>query len=208
MLSVLVAFILQLKATATVVPESLRQEKRLLGQPLDRAALRSLHVWDPKTRQARQAVADEVVAGASPVLIVHLWATWCVPCKADFPLWREVGPSLERQFQRRVRVIHVALQEDEPDMERFIKEMGTRLPIGRFYLDHTEALAQNLRSVLNRTDPHLPMTLWLDKQRFIRKSIVGSVKNRRAELISSTADVMKSSQGQQNTSGAPAPRRK
>lgn len=197
MLSLLVTLVLQLQsASFNVVPERWRQENKLIGRSVDAAALRTLYVWVPKTRQARPAVADEVVDNSAISVVVHIWATWCVPCKGDFPLWRELGPILERQHHRRVRIIHVALQDDESEMASFVKELGDKLPVGRLYLDRTESLARNLRLAVSPAEPLLPMTLWLDNRRIIRKSIVGPVKARRGEVMTATAKVLELAQAQ------------
>lgn len=127
---------------------------------------------------------------STPVLVLHLWATWCVPCREDFPTWRELGPRLNEQHRGRVRVFYVAMQNKTDDMADFIKELHVGFPGLRLYLDRDEQLSRNLSKALSNRELPLPMTLWLDPQRVIRQALVGSINHRRSEVLESTARLM------------------
>lgn len=75
--------------------------------------------------------ADQVLAavrapGASAVL-VSVWATWCLPCRAEFPdLLR-----LRRAYaERGVRVLLVSgdFASERPQVETFLREQGVDFP--------------------------------------------------------------------------------
>lgn len=180
-----------------------RQEVRLLHLGLDRAALRTLLVWEPKTDALRDARPGEVVDDSTPVMILHLWATWCDPCKEEFPLWQKLGPRLAEQHSGKVRIAHVALQNDSSDMAGFVQQMHGRLPFPVRHFDRKERLAGSLRKALTGKQLTLPMTLLLDRERVVRQAIIGPISERRQELAESTARLVQLIQQQDDAASHP-----
>jgi thiol-disulfide isomerase/thioredoxin len=105
-----------------------RLEQALLHLPIDRVVLGSLQVWDKKTGQLRLRVPGESFDDSRPVLILHLWATWCNPCKEEMPLWRELADRMSKQFASDVRIVHIAMQSETQDMASFVRQLGNRMP--------------------------------------------------------------------------------
>jgi len=59
-------------------------------------------------------------------LMLHFWATWCPPCRAELPeltLWRSSHPD--------VLIIPVSLDEDSHAAAQFLKQHGLNLPANR-----------------------------------------------------------------------------
>lgn len=166
-----------------------RRELRLLHFPLDRAALRTLLIWDSRRDVLRDARPGEVVDDSTPVMVLHLWATWCTPCKEEFPIWREVGATLDAQHKGRVRIAHVAMQNDSAGMARFVGEMQDRLPFPLNHFDRNERLADRLKLVDKQLN--LPLTLILDQDRVVRQAFIGPISQRRQELVDSIARLMR-----------------
>lgn len=167
-----------------------RQELALLHLPVDRAALRALPLWDLRTQQVRDERPAEGMDDSTPILVLHLWATWCVPCREDFPIWRELGPRLTEQHRGRVHVFYIAMQNKVEDMADFISQLRGGFPGLRLYLDRDERLARSLGKALEYRELPLPITLWLDPQRVVRQALVGSINHRRSEVIDGTARLM------------------
>lgn len=73
--------------------------------------------------------------------VVHLdfWASWCVPCKASFPILEELHKSYA---SKGYVLIGVSVDEDKDEMDRFLKQNKVTFPIVR---DAKEKLAFSLR---------------------------------------------------------------
>jgi len=67
-----------------------------------------------------QAIRQRVEASEAPLTIVHAWATWCDPCREEFP---EVMKVLERYEERGVRLILISA--DEPDETELVEAFLT-----------------------------------------------------------------------------------
>lgn len=171
--------------------ETRRRESGLLHMALDKTALRTLSVWEPQTDALRDIRPGEAADDGSPVLILHLWATWCVPCKEELPLWGAVGQHLTARHKGSVRIVHVALQNDSTDMASFVSQIQGKLPAPIRYVDRNEVLKARLRQAFGNNQPPLPLTLVLDSGRVVRQAFLGSIYDRRQELVDSTARLLR-----------------
>lgn len=156
---------------------------RLIGSE----ALAHLDVWDQRVQEWRTARPDEIVDDRAPLLLVHFWATWCKPCVAEFPVWRDLGPRLEALHKGKLRILYVAIQSNNGDMERFLPANKDRMPPPPWYLDVGDRVSALARKGLPDAQLPVPVTLWLDRQRVVRQVLSGPIGNRRAEVIDSTA---------------------
>jgi len=69
-----------------------------------------------------------------PLTFVNLWATWCGPCKAEFPDLE----TLHQTYGRRgLRVVAVSTDESDADIRAFLMQAGVTVAIGR---DTTNAI--------------------------------------------------------------------
>lgn len=175
--------------------ETHRQEIALLHRAIPRDDLAGLDIWDDKAAEFRPVRPSERVDQLAPVLIVHLFGSWCEPCKAEFPIWRDIGPKLEALHKGKLRIVYVAVQTPPAAMEAFIKAQASHLPSrgpgSAWYSDSVERVANALRQSLPAGKLPMPVSLFLDDQRVVRQAIVGSVEYRRAELVESAERLVK-----------------
>lgn len=103
--------------------------------------------------------------GKGRPLLVHVWASWCVPCRAE---WPRLAAYLRQVGDQRLDVVTVAL--DEPSearaAARILEESGG-VP-GRCLLATAEPAGPVLRSLDAEWDGSLPTTLLFDAGGTIR----------------------------------------
>lgn len=84
----------------------------------------SAHGGQPKVGDTFPVLADYKLEGTLPetkdkVVVVDFWASWCGPCKASFPAFRELH---EKFADKGVVIIAVSIDEDKGEMEGFLKK--------------------------------------------------------------------------------------
>lgn len=98
-------------------------------------------------------------------VIVNFWASWCVPCREEFPLFKaklaDLGPA------DGLRMIGV-LYKDEPELaQAFLDDMGAGWPTVD---DPDGALARAYRTVAP------PQTYFIDAEGVVRGIQIGEVR--------------------------------
>jgi cytochrome c biogenesis protein CcmG/thiol:disulfide interchange protein DsbE len=97
------------------------------------------------------------------VVMVNLWASWCLPC-------REEMPTIEKVFQEykpqglEVLAVNTTYQDREAEVASFVTQFGLTFPI---LLDKTGAVSN--RYALRG----LPSTYFVDRKGIIRSVVVG-----------------------------------
>ena len=98
-------------------------------------------------------------------VIVNFWASWCTPCRQEFPLFKErlatLGPTDGLQM---VGVLY----KDQPELaQQFLKDFGAAWPS---IPDPTGAAAAAYRVVAP------PQTYFIDKDGIVRGIQIGEVR--------------------------------
>lgn len=83
-----------------------------------------LPVMTPVT--AQRLLAD-LRHGGARVTVVNFWATWCIPCREEFPGYVRLGREFEADG---VEVVFVSTDypEDVPEARHFLSEQGVTEP--------------------------------------------------------------------------------
>jgi peroxiredoxin len=116
------------------------------------------------------------------VVIVNLWASWCLPCRAEMP-------AIERVYQAHreeglvVLAVNTVYQDTEAEAGTFARAHGFTFPI---LLDRTGEVSN--RYLLRG----LPSTFFVDRQGVIRSVVIGGpmsealIESKAQELLAET----------------------
>ena len=99
-------------------------------------------------------------------LVVNFWASWCTPCREEFPMFKEkleaLGPTDGLQM------VGVLFREPQPDLARaFLDDFGASWPSVE---DPGGAIAKAYRVVAP------PQTYFIDKDGILRGIQIGEVR--------------------------------
>jgi thiol:disulfide interchange protein len=100
------------------------------------------------------------------VAVVDFWATWCLPCLSEIPMFNQI----KKDYQAKgVEVVAISLDvEGASKVKPFLKEHP---------MDYTQTIGdQSTAKAFNVDDSTLPATLLIDKQGRIRFRHVGITK--------------------------------
>jgi thiol-disulfide isomerase/thioredoxin len=131
-------------------------------------------LFDPKSIELLNAVEFRAVLAhhRGSVILVNLWATWCVPCLKELPEFVE----LQQQYgSQGLKVIPVSM-DDPAEIESAKKLLQARGPGLRGYLQ-TEREQETFVSVI---DPAwagiMPTTFVLDREGKLKATLTGGKK--------------------------------
>ena len=127
-------------------------------------------VWAESARKPAPDFSVKTLDGAAlklstlkgKVVLLDFWATWCPPCRAEIPHFKE----LYTQYKGKgLEVIGLALDEQgESAVRPFAQQNGINYPLAA----GTQALAQAYGGILG-----IPTTFLIDKQGRIAKKFIG-----------------------------------
>lgn len=104
---------------------------------------------------------QSVEVGKSPVYIVHFWASWCGPCREEFPSLLKAREKLPAH----IHIIAISGDEDPQQAQNFVKQFdstGTKM----IYLIDQKGLALKAFGTQK-----IPETYIIDKDRSLIKKI-------------------------------------
>jgi thiol-disulfide isomerase/thioredoxin len=130
------------------------------------AALAGIGAAHPRLTPVSSRELDRALRpGKGRPLLVHVWASWCVPCRAE---WPGLAAYLRQVGDQKLDVVTLAL--DEPSQARAVArvlEDSGGVP-GRCLLAAAEPAGPVLRSLDAGWDGSLPTTLLFDASGAIR----------------------------------------
>ena len=123
-----------------------RQE--LQGSPEPLAALheQSNRILEGGT----DAFAARLAALRGHPVVINKWASWCGPCRAEFPLFQQVSTTRGKE----IAFVGVNARDKRPAAERFAATFPVPYPS---YEDPSERIARKLKAPAN-----FPVTLFVD----------------------------------------------
>lgn len=102
------------------------------------------------TYDGQEITLSEVLKEKEAVMI-NIWATWCGPCRYEFPFMQEAY----QQYQDKIEILALSCASTDTDdvLADFVKEMGLTFKIGRDSVNLQYAIASS----------GIPITLMIDR---------------------------------------------
>jgi thiol-disulfide isomerase/thioredoxin len=175
-------------------------EESLLHLEIAPSLLSKVQLWNHQQAEWQAPMAEQVPMRRAPVVVMHLWADWCGPCKTEMPLLRTQIQELAAQHRERLEFVFMTESNRSVELARYMIGSRERMPRVAYYLDIGEAVARLLRTNLPSGQLSLPITLLLDEQRVVRQAFVGPLAPRWPELQRGVARLVQLSS---RRSGAP-----
>ena len=103
------------------------------------------------------------------VVLINLWATWCVPCREEFPdLIKLYGKYRDRGLE--LILISVDFAEQRRQVEAFLKENGVTFPT---YINAEESYEALISFLAPDWIGGFPTTFVIDRKGRLARSLVG-----------------------------------
>jgi thiol-disulfide isomerase/thioredoxin len=141
-------------------------EAKLQGAP---APLASLYAQASAILPGGKAAFEKRVAGLDHPAVVNKWASWCRPCRAEFPIFQQVATQRGKQ----VAFLGINGADKDPAAKKFLAARPLPYPS---YVDPHEEIAQE-----RKVAKYFPMTLFIDTD--------GKTVHTHAGEYTSTADL-------------------
>lgn len=166
------------------------QEADFAHKRLDPLSLQNVLVWTQgRTVSDDRWEAPDITTplqSSAQAVVIHLWAHWCEPCKADFHIYNTLYENLGRRQQNGrggpVQFLYLAEDTTSVAMRRFLNETPGMPRIGAHYQDAGGQFSHAVAK-LAACDFSLPLTLVLDPALQVHAAFLGSIEHRRDDLL-------------------------
>lgn len=113
----------------------------------------------PAVTRIDEAALKKLIEPSSKPLLVNFWATWCVPCREEFPDL----VKLDKKYDEKIDFITISLDdlaEINTSVPQFLLEMKAKMPA---YLLRASDENAAILSVTENWQGGLPFTILFDK---------------------------------------------
>ncbi len=126
----------------------------------------------PKVTQIDEIKIKSLLKPNGKPLLVNFWATWCVPCREEFP---ELV-ALDKEYKGKIDFITISLDdlaEINHDVPKFLNEMNATMPA---YLLKTTDENAAISSISKEWSGGLPFTILYDENGEVVHTKQGKIK--------------------------------
>jgi thiol-disulfide isomerase/thioredoxin len=110
-------------------------QKQLAGAPAPLAALHAKA--NTLVPDAQKTYEDQIAALKGHPVVVNKWASWCGPCRAEFPVLQEASTKLGKQ----VAFVGLDSSDNDADATKFLSQFPVPYPS---FVDRNARVAQKL----------------------------------------------------------------
>lgn len=139
------------------------------------------------TRADAARVLQEARRPGASVTLVNVWATWCLPCRQEFPELMRVYRELEPQGMRLVLVSADFEDNREETVRKFLQARGVDFP--SFLKEEPDA--EFIDGIDPRWSGALPASFWFDGNGVLQEMWEGDLTYK--QILKKTKSVLGSS---------------
>ena len=129
----------------------------------------SLPIFDAKDFNSNIYINSEKIFKEDTFYIVNIWASWCVPCKAEHPLLMVLSKN------HSAKLIGLNYRDNLNNAKKFIKEFGN--PYSQILIDSDGILSVEFGAY------GVPETFIIDKNKKIIRKFIGPINKEIVEEI-------------------------
>ncbi len=118
----------------------------------------------PLTGTTLDGAAWDLKANLGHPVVVNFWASWCVPCRAEFPVLKDAEAAHRADGMVLVGVLY---RDDAASAKEFVSDFGADWPT---VIDPDHAIATSYRMVAP------PQTYFIDATGILRGIQIGEVQ--------------------------------
>jgi thiol-disulfide isomerase/thioredoxin len=126
----------------------------------------------PTVIKVNEITIKDLLKPKDKPLLINFWATWCVPCREEFPELVEI----DKEYKDKIDFITISLDdlaEINRDVPKFLKEMKATMPA---YLLKTNDENGVISSVSKDWEGGLPFTILYDEKGGVAHTKQGKIK--------------------------------
>ena len=132
---------------------------------------KDIPVFDAKNFDTNDIVNSKNIFREDTFYIVNIWASWCVPCRAEHPLLMKLSKN------RSVKLIGLNYKDNLNNAKNFINDFGN--PYSQIIIDNDGTLSVEFGAY------GVPETFIIDKSKMIIKKFLGPINREIVEEIES-----------------------
>jgi cytochrome c biogenesis protein CcmG/thiol:disulfide interchange protein DsbE len=130
---------------------------------------KNIPIFEAKDFNSNAYLSSEKIFKEDTFYIINIWASWCVPCRAEHPFLMEL--SKNQSF----KLIGLNYKDNLNNAKKFINEFGN--PYSQIIIDNDGTLSIEFGAY------GVPETFIIDKNKKIIKKIIGPINKQILEQI-------------------------
>jgi|TARA_B110001452_G_scaffold260585_1_gene258289 cytochrome c biogenesis protein CcmG, thiol:disulfide interchange protein DsbE len=122
---------------------------------------KNIPTFEAKDLDSNSYLNSEKIFEEETFYIVNIWASWCVPCRAEHPLLMQLSEN------QSIKLIGLNYKDNLNNAKKFIRELGN--PYSRILIDQNGTLSVEFGAY------GVPETFLIDKNKNIIKKFLGPI---------------------------------
>jgi cytochrome c biogenesis protein CcmG/thiol:disulfide interchange protein DsbE len=130
---------------------------------------KNIPIFEAKNFNSHDYLNSKKIFEEDTFYIVNIWASWCVPCRAEHPLLMELSKN------QSIKLIGLNYKDSLDNAKKFINEFGN--PYSQIIIDNDGTLSIEFGAY------GVPETFIIDKNKKIIKKFIGPINKKIVDEI-------------------------